>query len=149
MYWNTTKFSQLTTEQLYEIMKFRVDIFVVEQKCAYPELDDKDQHEDTLHILGIDEDKLVAYARLLPPNVSYPDASIGRFAVDSSMRHQGIGSQLLEQCIKLITEQWPTKNIRISAQAHLHIFYESVQFEKVSDSYLEDGIPHIEMLRTV
>lgn len=115
MHWNTTKFRQLTTDQLYDILKLRVDIFVVEQKCPYPELDDKDRHEDTLHILGIDAAKLVAYARLLPPNVSYPDASIGRFAVDSSIRHNGIGTQLLEQCIQVITEQWPNQNIRISA----------------------------------
>lgn len=149
MYWNTTKFCQLTADQLYDILKFRVDIFVVEQKCPYPELDDKDRHEDTLHLLGIDEDIIVAYARLLPPNLSYPDASIGRFAVNSSKRYQGIGTQLLEQCIQTITVQWPSKNVRISAQAHLRDFYEKFNFIKVSDSYLEDDIPHIEMLKTI
>ena len=149
IHWNTYKFHQLTTEQLYDFIKFRVDIFVVEQKCPYPELDNKDRHAETRHIAGYDNsDVLVAYARLLAPEVSYPDASIGRFAVTELMRRQGIGSQLLERSLLEIENLWPDAAVRISAQEHLSGFYEKFNFDKVSESYLEDGIPHIEMLKT-
>ena len=150
IHWKTYKFHQLTIEQLYDFIKFRVDIFVVEQKCPYPELDNKDRHAETNHIAGYDSsDVLIAYARLLAPEVSYPDMSIGRFAVSESMRHQGIGSQLLERCLQEIDQNWPETPIRISAQEHLCEFYEKYNFKKVSETYLEDGIPHIEMLKTV
>lgn len=148
--WKTFKFHQLTTEQLYELIKFRIDIFVVEQRCPYPELDNKDRHAETSHIAGYDSSGvLIAYARLLPSGVSYTDVSIGRFAVIDSMRHQGIGSQLLERSLQEIEQHWPDTAIRVSAQEHLCGFYEKFNFEKVSESYLEDGIPHVEMLKTV
>ena len=147
MKWQTIKFHQLTTDQLYEILKLRVDIFVVEQTCPYPELDEKDRHGEAIHLLGSEEDDLIAYARLLAPGVSYADASIGRFAVKELQRHQGLGSQLLDECLQEIKRQWTGSAIRISAQAHLQEFYEEFNFKKVSDIYLEDDIPHIEMLK--
>ena len=147
MKWQSIKFHQLTTDQLYEILKLRVDIFVVEQTCPYPELDEKDRHEETIHLLGSDDDNLIAYARLLAPGVSYTDASIGRFAVKESRRHQRLGSQLLDECLQEIKQLWPGSAIRISAQAHLQEFYEKFNFEITSDIYLEDDIPHIEMLK--
>ncbi|MFT5425977.1 MAG: ElaA protein [Gammaproteobacteria bacterium] len=147
MKWQTIKFHQLTTDQLYETLKLRVDIFVVEQTCPYPELDEKDRHEETLHLLGSDGDELIAYARLLAPGVSYADASIGRFAVKESQRDQGCGSQLLDKCLQEMNQQWPGSAIRISAQAHLQEFYEKFNFEITSDIYLEDDIPHVEMLK--
>ena len=147
MKWNTTKFHQLTPDQLYDILKLRVDIFVVEQKCPYPELDDKDRQVETRHLTAYRDSSLIAYARLLPPGLSYPDPSIGRFAVESSVRNQGIGSLLMEKSLEEIDKIWPDKAIRISAQEHLRKFYEKFGFIKVSDSYLEDGIPHVEMLK--
>ena len=147
MKWNTAKFHQLTPDQLYDILKLRVDIFVVEQKCPYPELDEKDRHVETRHMTAYDDSGLIAYTRLLPPGLSYPDVSVGRFAVEPSSRNQGTGSLLMEKTLEGIDKIWPDKAIRISAQVHLREFYEKFGFKKVSDSYLEDGIPHIEMLR--
>ncbi|MCK5668235.1 MAG: GNAT family N-acetyltransferase [Gammaproteobacteria bacterium] len=147
MKWNTAKFHQLTPDQLYDILKLRVDIFVVEQKCPYPELDEKDRHVETRHMTAYDDSGLIAYTRLLPPGLSYPDVSVGRFAVKPSARNQGTGSLLMERTLEEIDKIWPDKAIRISAQVHLREFYEKFGFKKVSDSYLEDGIPHIEMLR--
>lgn len=149
MKWNTTKFHQLTPDQLYDILKLRVDIFVVEQKCPYPELDDKDRHVETRHMTAYDDSGLIAYTRLLPPGLSYPDVSVGRFAVGPSVRNQGTGSLLMKKMLEEIDKIWPDKAIRISAQAHLSEFYEKFGFIKVSDSYLEDGIPHIEMLKDI
>lgn len=147
MKWNTAKFHQITTDQLYDILKLRIDIFIVEQKCPYPELDDKDRHVETRHLTAYHDSKLIAYTRLLPPGLSYPDVSIGRFAVEASVRHQGVGALLIEKSLEEIDKIWPDKAIRISAQEHLKDFYEKVGFIKVSDCYLEDGIPHIEMLK--
>jgi len=145
--WKCNQFQQLDNHQLYDLMKLRVNIFVVEQKCPYPELDDKDRNIETRHLMAYRDSSLIAYARLLPPGLSYPDVSIGRFAVESSVRNQGIGSLLMEKSLEKIAKLWPDQAIRISAQEHLVRFYEKFDFIKVSDSYLEDGIPHVEMLK--
>ncbi len=145
--WKCKQFSQLSNDQLYDLMKLRVDIFVVEQQCPYPELDEKDRHIDTRHLIAYQNSSLIAYARLLAPGISYPDCSIGRFAVDASQRHHGIGSSLMEKCIEHIAILWPEHSIRVSAQQYLKEFYGKFGFSKTSDSYLEDGIPHIEMLK--
>lgn len=145
--WQCAYFQQLDNNTLYEIIKLRVDIFVVEQKCPYPELDEKDRHNETLHLSGYDNEKLIAYARLLPPGLSYPETSIGRFAVDSSSRQQGIGSMLITKCLDETNKAWPEHNIKISAQEYLQEFYEKFGFIKTSDRYLEDDIPHIAMLK--
>ena len=147
LHWKCFQFKQLHNHQLYELIKFRIGIFVVEQQCPYPELDDKDNHSDTRHLLAYSNSSLIAYARLLPPGLSYPEASIGRFAVIDTARRQGIGTDLLNNCINEINRIWPNSNIRISAQDYLQCFYESAGFKKVSDVYLEDDIPHIEMLK--
>ena len=146
--WNCFQFSDLDNHKLYEILKLRVDVFVVEQNCAYPELDNKDYHKDTRHMFAHSGKKLLAYSRLLPPALSYPEASIGRFAVDASVHRQGIGTELLNSSINKINAVWPDSNISISAQDYLQNFYEKAGFKKVSDVYLEDGIPHIEMLKS-
>ena len=145
--WKCKQFSQLSNDQLYDLLKLRIDIFVVEQQCPYPELDEKDRHIDTRHIIAYQDSTPIAYARLLAPGISYSDCSIGRFAVDASLRHHGIGSNLMEKCIEQIAILWPEHSIRVSAQEYLKEFYENFGFSKTSDSYLEDGIPHIEMLK--
>ncbi len=145
--WRCNFFQQLDNNTLYEIIKLRVDIFVVEQKCPYPELDGKDRHHETLHLSAHDDEKLIAYARLLPPGLSYPETSIGRFAVGSSSRQQGIGSLLMTNCLNEANKAWPEHNIKISAQEYLQEFYEKFGFIKVSDRYFEDDIPHIAMLK--
>jgi len=145
--WECHRFQELDTQRLYQLLKLRVDVFVVEQQCPYPELDEKDHHSETRHLIAYKNSKVFAYSRLLPPGLSYPEASIGRFVVAASTRRQGLGSLLLENSLQEITALWPGINVKISAQAHLKEFYENVGFKKVSDPYLEDGIPHIEMLK--
>jgi ElaA protein len=148
--WKCNQFYQLDIHQLYGLLKLRVDVFVVEQKCPYPELDDKDKHVETRHLAGCDDSgNLITYARLLPPGLSYPDVSIGRFAVGASVRNQGIGTLLMERSLEEIDKIWPDCTIRISAQEHLSEFYNKFGFIEVSDSYLEDDIPHVEMLKVI
>ena len=146
--WKCKRFEQLDNNQLYDLIKFRVNIFVVEQNCPYPELDEKDRVTDAHHLIAYHNSNIVAYARLLPPGVSYPESSVGRFAVDASLRLQGIGSILMNQCLEQIAILWPEHDIKVSAQAHLKKFYQGFNFSQTSESYLEDGIPHIEMLKS-
>lgn len=145
--WQCLPFSQLNTQQLYQLLQLRVDVFVVEQTCPYPELDDKDHQSGVHHLLGYQNDKLIACARLLPAGISYPSVSIGRVATAAQARGQGLGHQLLQQALHYCQQYWPNANIEIGAQAHLEAFYQQYGFTRTSDSYLEDGIPHIDMLR--
>ncbi|MFK8028093.1 MAG: GNAT family N-acetyltransferase [Gammaproteobacteria bacterium] len=146
--WQCKRFAQLSNDQLYELVKFRVDIFVVEQHCPYPELDDKDRLADTLHLIAYQHAKIIAYARLLPPGASYSETSIGRFAVAEPLRREGIGSMLMDKCLEQIATLWPDHDTKVSAQAHLENFYAAFGFIKNSHTYLEDNIPHIEMFKT-
>ncbi|QYK01084.1 GNAT family N-acetyltransferase [Shewanella psychrotolerans] len=147
MQWNDYGFIELTTEQLYELIKLRIDVFVVEQNCPYPELDGKDSLADTRHLLGCDKQgRIVAYARILAPGVSYPDASIGRVLVAEYGRGGGVAHQLMQNAIAVARAYWPDANIQIGAQEYLADFYQRQGFMQVSDVYLEDGIPHMDML---
>ena len=140
-------FSELTTNTLYDILKLRCDVFVVEQECAYPELDEKDRHPGARHITLLnDAGELIAYSRVLPPTLSYPEPSIGRVAVCQEHRGKGLAKQLVKASIQVIQQQWPNQDIQIGAQEYLLKFYQSLGFENNSDMYLEDGIPHRDML---
>lgn len=143
MGWELKPFDYLTNKELHDIFRLRIDIFVVEQKCPYPEIDGKDPK--SLHLMYKANDEIVAYARLLPPGVSYNEASIGRVVTAKSQRGSGLGYKLLEQAVKATQSEY-NQSIKIGAQAHLEKYYASVGFVKVSDVYLEDNIPHIEML---
>lgn len=136
------RFDELTVPELYEIMKLRVDVFVVEQNCPYPELDGKDQ--GAFHVFFRDEEGIQAYLRVLGPGVSFPEASLGR--VISRKRRCGLGSRLLEEGVRTAGEKFGAKVIRIEAQSYAKTFYEKAGFRQVSEEFLEDGIPHIEML---
>lgn len=129
--------------ELYKIFKLRVDVFVVEQKCPYQEIDSKDS--DAMHIYLKDDDNIAAYLRVLPPRLSYKEASIGRVLVNKEYRGKGYGRQIMEEGIKYCKSHY-SGNIKISAQAYLEDFYKSLGFEKISDVYLEDNIPHIDMI---
>jgi len=147
--WQNKAFNQLTTNELYDILKLRVDIFVVEQTCYYPELDDYDRHQETLHIFCYQQNKIQAYLRILPQGLTYDDyISIGRVAIVENARGNGLGHQLIEQGIKVAQSIYPNQAIKISAQQHLEKFYLQHGFTTVSTMYLEDNIPHIAMLRT-
>ena len=138
------KFKDLTVNELYDILKLRTDVFVVEQDCPYPELDGKDKLAD--HFLGIIDDGIVATARILPENISYPELSIGRVVVDHNYRNGSIGRDMMVFILEFMDKEWPAKNIKISAQSHLRKFYERLGFKPTGKKYLEDGIPHIEMI---
>lgn len=146
--WEVKTFQQLTVDQLFDVLQLRVDVFVVEQQCAYPELDHFDRHAETQHLSGRDEcGLLIAYARILPPDLRYSEVNLGRFVVKALARGKGVGHQLLRAALDFIHERWPGRAIRISAQEYLQRFYAQYGFSRVSDVYLEDGIPHVEMLK--
>lgn len=146
--WEVKTFQQLTVQQLYDVLRLRVDVFVVEQQCAYRELDGYDQHPETRHLSGRNEGgELIAYARILPPGISDSEVNLGRFVVKAESRKQGIGHQLIQTALQEISTCWPEMPIKMSAQSHLHRFYAQYGFMQVSDGYLEDGIPHVEMVK--
>lgn len=150
--WQCKDFSNLSVEQLYELLKLRVDVFVVEQTCYYPDLDsDKnklDRHPKTIHLLGYQKDELVAYLRVVPKGESYQDKiSIGRVAIAETARGKGLGNELMVEALRLCKLNFPNESIKISAQQHLKSYYQQHGFEQVSEMYLEDGIPHIGMER--
>ena len=143
----TKKFDQLTTRELYELMRLRVDVFVVEQECPYSELDGLDTDSNVAHILVYDEQELVAYARCLPPGLAYEkSAAIGRVIVKSSHRGKGLANELMIAAIDTCNKTWGSTGIEISAQYYLVNFYKLLGFEAEGEEYLEDGIPHIHMV---
>lgn len=147
--WLDVGFTELSLEQLYGVLQLRVDVFVVEQNCPYPELDGKDKDAHARHLLGINsQQEIVAYSRILAPNVSYPQASIGRVAVAKSARGQGVANQLMQRAIAIAKQRWPDDHIQIGAQDYLRHFYQQLGFVVNSEVYLEDGIPHLDMLLT-
>ena len=142
--WKLNYFKELSTEELYTILQLRNEVFVVEQNCVYQDADNKDSI--SFHLSGWNGVNLVAYCRILPPGVSYTEASIGRVVSSPQYRNKGYGKQLMNEAIIHTLAQFECNTIKISAQLYLQKFYEQLGFVKLSDSYLEDNIPHIEML---
>ncbi len=148
MKWQLKLFQELEIDELYELLKLRVDVFVVEQNCPYPEMDEKDRHTETIHLLGKDDrSQIMAYLRILPPGLSYKEVSIGRVVVVKTARKGGLSHTMLQKALEKISLVWPGKNIKIGAQLYLKDFYEIHGFKPVSKNYLDDGIPHIDMLK--
>lgn len=143
MNWIIKKFDELTLHELYAILQLRNEVFVVEQNCIYPDLDDKDQA--SWHLMCMNNNKLVAYTRLLPPGMTYQGPAIGRVVTSPSIRKTGIGRELMLQSIENCEKLFGKQPVTISAQLYLKKFYESLGFVKTSDIYLEDGIEHISM----
>lgn len=147
MQWQSKTFAELTTDELYELLQLRMAVFMVEQTCYYQDIDDKDRHADTRHLLGSQDGRLCAYLRVLPPGLSYPDmASIGRVATARAVRGQGLGQPLMEHGMKLCQRYWPDALVKISAQSHLQHYYRRFGFNPTGEPYLEDDIPHIAMV---
>ncbi len=145
MNWVVKTFDELDIYTFYKIVELRINVFILEQSCLYPELDYKDQK--SLHLYAKDEQGDVkAYLRILPPGVSFDEVSIGRVIVSPAARGEQLGRALMERALKQIKETYGNVNIRISAQAYLEKFYTSLGFIPVSEIYLEDDIPHLEML---
>jgi ElaA protein len=145
LFWAIKAFNELDNYQLFQMYKLRTAVFVIEQNCPYQEVDDKDL--SAIHVLGYVNNKLVAYSRILPPGISYDEVSIGRVVVDKNFRKFGYGRDLMLKTTDIIYEKWGNTAIRISAQTYLKSFYESLGFIQQKEEYLEDGIPHIEMLK--
>ncbi|MBL4765327.1 MAG: GNAT family N-acetyltransferase [Colwellia sp.] len=150
--WQTKHFNELSLDQLYDLLKLRVDVFVVEQRCYYPDLDSEqnqlDRHQKTLHLLGYQGSTLVAYLRILAQGQSYPNyISIGRVATAKSVRGSGLGHELMSAGLKISQQHFANQSIKISAQQHLLKYYQHHGFEQVSAMYLEDNIPHIAMIK--
>ncbi|MFY0602387.1 MAG: GNAT family N-acetyltransferase [Flavobacteriaceae bacterium] len=138
-------FNELTAVEIYEMLRLRSEVFVVEQDCVYQDIDDKDQK--AFHVLGIKEDKIIAYARIFKSGDYFTLPSIGRIVVKEEERQFKYGYQLVEASIQYIIKNFKEKSILISAQKYLLKFYNSLGFIQQGEEYLEDGIPHIKMLR--
>ncbi len=143
MIFYTIPFSQLTTQQLFSIYKLRAQVFIVEQNCAYQDVDEHDLVGH--HILIIENNELFAYARILPPNTNYPQPSIGRVVVHPSYRAKNIGKQLMVYTIEQTQLLFKQQQIVISAQSYLLKFYTNLGFKANGNEYLEDNIPHTKM----
>jgi ElaA protein len=143
--WECKPFDELTNHELYEILRLRSEVFVVEQNCVFLDMDNKDQH--ALHLMGWMDVDLAAYVRILPPGLAYQEPSIGRVVSSPKFRRTGIGRQLMEEAIRITTQIHGNQPIRIGAQLYLKNFYGSLGFEPEGNIYLEDGIEHIEMVR--
>lgn len=144
MIWLCKKFDALTSHELYAILQLRNEVFVVEQNCVFQDADNKDQY--CYHLMGWQENDLAAYSRILPPEISYSESSIGRIVTSPKARRNGIGRELVKQSIEELYILFGKIPIKIGAQMYLQKFYESFGFKQTSDIYLEDDIPHIEML---
>jgi len=142
---STKSFNELTTQELYDLLQLRSEVFVVEQDCVYQDVDGKDQK--ALHILGYKEEKLVAYTRVFKPGDYFTEASIGRVVVKQQERQYKYGYDIMNASIKAIATHYKEKVIKISAQTYLKRFYNNLGFFEVGEEYLEDGIPHIGMIR--
>lgn len=146
--WICKHHRDLGKEQLYTLLKLRSDVFVVEQKCAYPDLDGQDLDGDTHHLMGWEDDQLMAYLRLLDPESQGGDVVIGRVVTAPAGRGKGLGHAMMEQALKQAEKHWPQVPIYLSAQAHLQRYYGQYGFVAVGEEYLEDDIPHIGMRRS-
>jgi ElaA protein len=151
MTWVEKTFEELTTAELYSVLRLRAEVFVVEQDCPYQDVDNADQY--AVHLMGYDEQqRLGAYARIFAPGIrsrgmTYDMASIGRVITSKEQRGKGVGRELMQKAIDALETRFGKQAIKISAQQYLTKFYESLGFRQTSDMYLEDNIPHVEMIR--
>ena len=138
-------FDQLTTEELYQILRLRSEVFVVEQDCVYQDVDNKDQK--ALHIIGTKKGEIVAYTRIFKPGDYFNNVSIGRVVVSQDQRKYGLGKRIMQASLAAIDQRFPNQPIEISAQSYLLKFYTELGFKVTGEEYLEDGIPHRRMLK--
>lgn len=144
MNWKIKKFNELNIEEIYKILALRNEIFIVEQECPYLDCDDKDLN--SYHLFLRENGEIVSYLRILEKGVSYDEISIGRVAVKKSYRGKGISRKMMLKAIEFIENNLSENTIKIQAQAYLLDFYNSLGFKAVSEEYLEDNIPHIDMI---
>ncbi len=143
--WQLKTFEELSPAELYAILQLRIAVFILEQECLFQDADDKDQC--SFHLMGWKDGKLAAYTRLVPPGEIYNEPSIGRVVTSAAERKTGAGRELMKRSIEACENLFGKQAIKIGAQLYLERFYNSLGFEKVSEVYIEDGIPHIYMVR--
>lgn len=143
--WKIKTFNELSVSELYSIIKTRVDVFVVEQNCPYPDLDNHDQK--AVHIWAESDEEVLAYCRIFDQGIKYKESSIGRVLTIENARGRNLGKQLISFAIETIENRFHNSQIRISAQDYLLKFYSDFGFKDTGKKYLEDDIPHTEMLR--
>lgn len=144
MNWSIKKFKELNGEEVYKILELRNEVFIVEQECAYLDCDSKDKN--SYHLFTEKNGEIIAYLRILEKGVSYDETSIGRVAVHKNYRGKGISRKMMIKAIDFIEHNLNENEIKIQAQSYLINFYDSLGFDKISNVYLEDNIPHIDML---
>ena len=145
--WVLKKFDELTPHELYSILRLRNEVFVVEQHCVFQDADNKDQA--SYHLMGWNNEMLIAYSRIMPAGVAYDLPSIGRVVTSPNARRNGTGKKLMKESIEAVKRLFGNVAVKLGAQLYLKKFYESFHFMQSSDVYLEDGIEHIEMIRSV
>lgn len=148
MQWCFKKYNDLTLDEFHNILQLRIDVFVVEQNCPYPELDTKDKI--AFHLFAFAEEapnKIIAYTRIFKPGDYYKEAALGRVVVHQEYRNKKLGYELIQKTIDKMQELFGDTPIKIGAQTHLKKFYGSFGFQQVGNEYIEDGIPHIHMLK--
>ena len=138
-------FEELSIQELYKLLQLRSEVFVVEQDCVYQDIDGKDFK--AIHVLGFEGEELVAYTRIFAPGIYFKEAAIGRVIVKEAYRKKNYGHEILEASVNAIEEWFKTGRIKLSAQTYLTKFYESHGFQQIGEGYLEDGIPHIAMIK--
>nr|WP_298923489.1 GNAT family N-acetyltransferase [uncultured Allomuricauda sp.] len=138
-------FEELSNTELYQLMRLRSEVFVVEQDCIYQDLDNKDQK--ALHVLGVKNQNVVAYTRVFMPGDYFKNTSIGRVVVEKEERKFGYGKVIMEASLEEIKKRFPESSIELSAQTYLIKFYNDLGFKTSGEEYLEDGIPHIRMIK--
>ena len=141
---NTYRYNELTTNRLYSILKLRAEVFVVEQNCAYQDLDNKDNK--ALHLIGEINNEIIAYTRIFKKGDYFTNSSIGRVLVKKEFRKKELGKVIMEKSIEIIKKNTKEEKIEISAQKYLTKFYKDLGFKKTGKEYLEDNIPHIKMM---
>ncbi len=145
MNWYIKDFNELTKNELYQIIKLRIDIFVVEQSCPYPELDNKDQL--AYHCFCKDAaNAIVAYCRIFKPGDYFKEVAIGRVVVHKTYRKQKLGYQLIQKALDFIKQTWQKTSVKLGGQIYLEHFYKNLGFVTVGKPYIEDGIPHVYMI---
>lgn len=145
MTWHCLSFAELSTHQLYELLRLRSDVFVVEQACVFPDVDGLDFAAQ--HLMAWEGEQLLAYARLLAPGVKAAAPVISRVVIAPAARGHGLGHELAAQAIAHCERLWPGQGITLFAQSHLQRYYGRAGFVGVGDEFIEDGIPHREMHR--
>ena len=142
--WRFDRFLELSRHDLYELLRLRSEVFVVEQECVFQDMDGSDNQ--AMHLLGRRDGRLLAYARCFQAGVKYAEASIGRIVTSPSARGEKLGHDLLNESVARLCKAWGVQPIRIGAQSRLLAFYEGHGFVATGPHYVEDGIDHLEML---